>query len=287
MSCHNKIRSFYSGFSTAEKRVADFFIQNAHQAKGRAIDEIANRIGVSKSTIVRFARSMGFSGYRDFIIQFSATSEDEPLREAEGTIPNYLDISPGDSTELIMGHIFATSRQSIEQTIAVCDEESVSRAVEGMNKARRIDFFGMGSGSIIAQDAQQKFLRINKICYAFADSHAQATVASTLSPRDVCVVISYSGETVDTLRIAEIAKTNEALVVSITKFGDNSISRISDVNLFVSSPESEIRSAATGSRISQLCIIDILYTGVLSLEYDNVKHYLDASRNALITRYRR
>lgn len=280
------IKDYYSGFSKTQKRVADFFIQNAHQASGKTIDDIASRIGVSKATIVRFAKSIGFSGYRDFIMRFSATVADEAPEGNNGSMPNYLDVSPGDSIRHIMGHIFATSRQSIEQTMEVCDEAEIARAIEYIHNAKRVDFFGVGAGSLIAHDAQQKFLRINKVSHAFADSHTQATVASTLSPDDVCVVISYSGETTDTLRIAEISKKASACVVSITKYGDNSLSREADINLFVSSPESEIRSAATGSRISQLCIIDILYTAVLSLEYSTAKEYLDASRRALNMKYR-
>ncbi|MCL2216246.1 MAG: MurR/RpiR family transcriptional regulator [Defluviitaleaceae bacterium] len=285
MNKWNKITELYPKFNKTQKHVADFFMQNAQKASGRTIEEIAERTGVSKATVVRFAKAVGFAGYRDFIMWFTAASAEEISPAPDKTTPTYIDVSPGDSIDKIMGHIYLTSKQSIDQTMEACDEQSITLAVERMHRAKRVDFFGMGAGAIIALDAQQKFLRINKISYAFSDSHTQATVASTLTPADVCVIISYSGETPDTQRIAEIAKGAGAYVVSITKYGDNSISRLADVKLFVSSPESEIRPAATGSRISQLCIIDILYTAVLSIEYDNVKQYLDASRRA--SRYKR
>jgi len=284
MDSRSEIRNSYSKFSKSQKRIADYFLQNAQHASGKTIDEVAERVGVSTATIVRFARLMGFSGYRDFIMRFTSAAQDE--NGVTEVMPNYLDAIPGDSIEQIMGHIYATTRQSIDQTMAVGDPASIAKAVERMRSANRIDFFGMGASSIIAQDAQQKFLRINKVSYAFSSSHIQATATSTLTADDVCVVISYSGETVDALRIAEISKDMGACVISITKFGDNSISRIADINLFVSSPESEFRSAATGSRISQLYVIDILYTSVLSLEYDNVKQHLNSSRKALKTRYK-
>jgi len=275
--CLSEIKESYQNFSKSEKRLADFFIQNPEKASGNTIEEVSSRVGVSKATIVRFSKTLGYAGYRDFILRFSAyvgISEDKQ-------IPNFLEITPGDSVEHIAQHIFNSSIKSIEQTMSVCDRDSIDRAINAMHQARRIDFFGMGAGSIIAQDAQQKFLRINKISYAFADIHLQTTVAATLTANDVCVVISYSGETVDTLRIAELAKKNGAFVVSITKYSENSISKTADVNLFVSSPETEIRSAATGSRISQLCIIDILFTAVLSLEYEHAKAHLDATRKEL------
>jgi len=275
----SEIKESYQDFSKSEKRLADFFIQNPEEARGKTIIEVSERVGVSKATIVRFAKTLGYSGYRDFILRFSIYPNG--INNEDKYIPNFLEVAPGDSVSSIIGHIFKTSLQTMEQTMAVCDEGSISETIQAMNKARRIDFFGMGAGSIIAQDAQQKFLRINKISYAFADSHLQTTVASTLTADDVCVVISYSGETVDTLRIAELARKNGAFVVSITKYSENSISKTANVNLFVSSPETEIRSAAMGSRISQLCIIDVLYTAVLSLEYDDAKEHLNTTRKEL------
>ena len=274
-----KFKSIYGNFSKTQRLIADYFMQNPHTASGKTLEYITERLNVSKSTLVRFSKSVGFEGYRDFMLWFSVKAlEENDFTEAAST--NYYEIKAGDSIEKIIGHIFQTSKESITQTMEVCDILSVKTAVELMQKAKRIDFFGMGSGAVIANDAQQKFIRINKICYAFPDNHSQATVAATLKPDDVCILISYSGETHDTIRVGNIAKSAGASIISITKYGDNSISQLADVKLFVSTPESEIRPAATGSRISQLCIIDMLYTGVLSKEYDNVKQYLDASASA-------
>ena len=275
--CLMAIKESYQSLSKTEKHVADFFIHNFEQASGMTIKDVSDRTGVSKATIVRFARTLGFIGYRDFMLRFSAYASNGDSH----TIPNFIEIEPGDSTGHVIRHVFTNSLRSIENTMNVCDEESIGEVVEKMYRARRIDFFGMGAGSIIAQDAQQKFLRINKISYAFADIHLQATVAASLTADDVCVVISYSGETIESRHIAGLAKKKGAFVVSITKYSENSISKIADVNLFVSSPETEIRSAAMGSRISQLCVIDVLYTAVLSLDYDNAKKYLDSTHKEL------
>ena len=266
-----KIKQNYPNFSKTEKLVADFFIHNYQTSSGKPITEVADITGVSKGTVLSFARKLGYQGYRDFILHFSSSI----------TMPNYLELDKGSSLGDIMQHAFTTSINSIENTMLVCSEEVVEKCILHMSQAKRIDFFGMGAGSIIAQDAQQKFLRINKISYAFADSLMQTTVAATLTPADVCVVISYSGESIGTIHIAELAKKQGAFVISITKYSENSISRIAHANLYVSSPEPEFRSAATGSRIAQLCIIDILYMAVLNQDYDNVKQYLNTTREEL------
>jgi len=58
------------------------------------------------------------------------------------------------------------------------------------------------------------------------------------------------------------------------------LSEISDINLFLSSPEVTMRSGAMASRIAQLNVIDIIFSGVASIEYKSIKKYLDRSRKA-------
>ena len=280
MSNLTKIKANYSKFSKTEKKVADYFLQNAENAEGQAIEIIANNSKVSKATVMRFSKTLGYSGYREFIMRFSAGRN---TINPEHTPPlEVLDeIKEGDSVAKIMGHILATNSKSIEQTMSICDPGKMELAAQIMHSASRIDFFGAGASSLVAQDGQQKFVRINKVSYSFSDSHMQVTVTSTLTRNDICFVISYSGETASTLQVAETAKACGAYVVSITKFGDNPISRIADIALFVSSPEIEFRSAATGSRIAQLSIIDALYAAVLNQDYQRAQIYLDASRDAV------
>ena len=76
----------------------------------------------------------------------------------------------------------------------------------------------------------------------------------------------------------KIAKTTGATTISITKFGNNTLSEKADIKLFISSPETSMRSGARGSRIAQLNVIDILFTGVGSIEYPEIKKYLDRTR---------
>jgi len=277
------IIDYYGKMTKSQKRIADYFIKYREEARGSTIDEISDRIGVSKASVVRFAKTLEFSGYREFIMWFASVPYSDDTVQ-EGPLPDYMDVSPGDPIEKIVRHIFRMGKQSIDQTIAVCNEDMISAAVAKIHMAKRIDFFGMGAGSIIAYDAQQKFLRINKVSYAFEDFHVQATSASTLSPEDVLVVISYSGETAEPIKIAQIAKKAGAYVIAITKYGKSTLSDTANLNLHVSTPESSIRSAATGSRLSQLCIIDILYSAVLSLEFQEAKPYLEATRTAVDNR---
>ena len=190
----------------------------------------------------------------------------------------YTDIQVGDDLETLIRNVSLNNKKSIDDTLEVLDFEEVHRAIEVLRTAGRIDFYGVGASGIIAQDAQQKFMRINRYANAFADSHLQATAATILSLGDAAVFISYSGETRDIVETLGFAKEAGAVTIAITKYGNSTLSEKADIRLQISSPETSMRSAASSSRIAQLNIIDILFTGIANLDYPEIKKYLDKTR---------
>ena len=90
----SEIKESYQDFSKSEKRLADFFIQNPEEARGKTIIEVSERVGVSKATIVRFAKTLGYSGYRDFILRFSIYPNG--INNEDKYIPNFLEVAPGE-----------------------------------------------------------------------------------------------------------------------------------------------------------------------------------------------
>jgi DNA-binding MurR/RpiR family transcriptional regulator len=127
----------------------------------------------------------------------------------------------------------------------------------------------------------QKFSRIDKLVICHSDPHIQVASAASLKKGDVAVAISYSGETKDTYDSIKTAKESGATAISLTKYGQNSISELCDINLFVSAEETTIRSAAMSSRIALLSIVDILFAAVSSRSYDNCKEHLDKASKAM------
>ena len=104
------------------------------------------------------------------------------------------------------------------------------------------------------------------ITYQLYDRQYVQAVNSDAS--HVGIIISYSGETKEMLKIAGILQKNGTPVVAVTSSGENSLNRIADYNLFVTAKETVFRSGAMASRTAQLYIIDILYALYCSLDYD-------------------
>ncbi|REK71777.1 MurR/RpiR family transcriptional regulator [Paenibacillus paeoniae] len=278
-----KIRERKDSLTPVERLVAEYILANKEEIPHLSIKSLAQASKTSDASVLRFCKTMGYNGYRSFIVSISASlgSMDEDSGD------QYTDIQPGDELTTIISNISRNNMRSIEDTLSVLDRSAVERAVHALRTSKRIIFFGIGASGLVAQDAEQKFTRINMMCHAFLDGHSQLTAAALLSKEDVAIFISNSGDTIEILDALEIAKKNGAHIVAITKYGKSELSSRADTLLSISTPEISIRSGAMGSRIAMLTIIDMLFAGVASADYQQVKKYLSKSRSIIANKRRR
>lgn len=208
------------------------------------------------------------------------------LGSADKSESEYTDIQPGDDLQTIISNVCRNNSRSIEDTLRVIDRDAVRRSVELLRKADRIDFYGIGASGLVCMDAQQKFSRIGKTCFAYTDGHSQLTAASLLHEGDVAVLISNSGDTLDILNTLEVARSSHATIIAVTRYVKSELASGADLLLTFSTPEISIRSGAMGSRIAMLTIIDILFTGVASADYKEVKALLNKTHRILAGKHK-
>jgi len=274
-----RLREVIDQVNPSERKVAVYILEHPQDMISQSVAQLAANSGASQAAIVRLCKSLGVKSYQELKLKVAGDLQEQQHQQASEA--GYLDIQPNDSIESIIQNVSNNNIQSIRDTVKILDAEAVEQAVAALDGAKRIFFFGVGASNLIAMDAQQKFLRINKTSLSFPDPHVQLTSAVTMTPDDAAVGISYSGETNEIVRALRIAKEHGSRTISITKYGENTVSRTADIPLFTSSTETEIRSGAMASRISQLNVIDILYTGVASRNYGSAVTYLEESRRAI------
>ncbi len=275
---HNilKIRQIYDELNPTEKKIADYLLDNIDKVFHLSIQELAQETGVSQAAWVRFCKLLGYSGLKDLKKSYvnGLNKAVSKINDSNDEEQLYTDIKGYTSIESIIENVSLLNAKAITDTQKILDEESIERAVEAIIKANKILFLGVGASGLVAQDAALKFLRIGKHTSAPSDFHIQLTSTHLLTKNDVAVIISYSGRTKEMIECMEVAHEIGCTVISITKYGKNPIASNADIPLFISAPEVEKRSGATGSRIAQLSVIDILFTGVANREYEKVKDLL-------------
>ncbi len=273
--CIVRMNQMLDQLAPSEARVAHYLLDHFQEIIGQPIDQVAAACQTSKTTVVRLCKQLGYKGYKALSIALSFD-----LARGEGSRISYQDITPGDNLHTIIEHVSQHTQAAIADTLRVLSEEDLARAVDAIDQAERVDFYGVGTSALVALDAQQKFQRMCKDTQTNLDPHVQVVTASRLRPGDVAVFFSYSGETEDVLDTLAVARSHGATAISVTRYGANRLSRQADIPLYVASSEMLVRSAAMTSRIAMMHVVDIIYSAVAAQGYDRYKPSLDITHLA-------
>ena len=259
-----KLKEYEKDASPTEKAIINYILRNPEETSQLTIYKLAEKTFTSPSSIIRLCKKNGYTGYKDFTKELIY---EQAIRTnyKEASIS---DLSRSDDIEDIVAKVTHKNILSLEETEKLLDYEVIKACVKTIYDCDRLVIFGMGASLIVAKDAQLKFTRINKMSHVSEDWHTQLLHARNMSERDVALVISYSGQTEEMITCAQAAKANGATIISITKVTDSPINRLADYSLYVASNEFSFRSGAMSSRIAQLNIIDILYSGYVNTMYD-------------------
>lgn len=251
-----KIKAEYNQFTRAEKKVADFIIQNPKEVLFMSITDLAEACEVGDTSVFRFCKTMNLKGYQEFKMMLSLSLHDgKPgIQQLDGNI------GLEDSFAELALKVLNTNINALRETYTLLNEENFNTAIRYLYEAKRICFYGVGASMLTAMKAANKFLRIEPKVYCVQDSHMQAMVASTMGVNEVAVVFSYSGATKDTIHVAELAKRAGAKVICVTRFVKSPLTSYSDVTLLCGANEGPLQGGSTSAEISQLFLIDMMYT---------------------------
>jgi RpiR family carbohydrate utilization transcriptional regulator len=253
-----RIKSTLSSLAPAEQRVGKLLLSDPRTFSTLPVTELAERAGVSKPTVVRFCRSMGYEGLSDFKLKLAGSlSEGVPfIHRNVGAQDNSNDVL----VKVIDNTVTAFLKYRNDASSAQIDKAAEAIAITH-KKGKRLEFFGVGNSGIVAQDAQHKFFRLGFHTISHSDGHMQIMSASLLGPGDCLVVFSNSGRTRDLLDSCEIAKKNGATTVVVTASG-SPLANAGKIHLAADHPESYEKFSPMVSRLLHLMIVDVLATTV-------------------------
>lgn len=272
-----RVRSIYDSLSNAEKKVADYFLNNVENVFNLPIAELAQEAGVSKVTWVRFCKAIGFEGLKDLKRVLFAQMH---KMADENTAEPFSDIREIVSMKTLIEGIRQNSIQAIQDTASMLDPVSLEKAANGILNAKTVRIFGVGASGIVGADLHSKLMRINKYSYFSTDPHTQLTYAANMTPQDVAVLISMSGKTKEILEVLSLAKQCNTPTIALTKYSKTPLALNADTVLSVSAPEISMRSGAMSSRLAQLMVIDALFTATAHMDYEAVAINLERSHES-------
>ena len=254
----DRIKASLPSLAPAEQRVGKLVLQDPRAFANLPVTQLAVRAHVSKPTVVRFCRSVGYDGLSDFKLKLAGSV-------SEGVPFIHRSVDADDKTTDVLVKVIDNTVAAFLKYRNDASASALDQAVQALaqthSTGKRIEFYGVGNSGIVAQDAQHKFFRLGMNTIAYSDGHMQVMSASMLGQGDCVVVISNSGRTRDLMDACDIAKKRGATTIVITASG-SPLATSGQIHLTADHPESYDRYSPMVSRLMHLLIIDILATTV-------------------------
>lgn len=253
-----RIRACLPSLAPAEQRVARLVLDDPRTFASLPVGELAEMAHVSKPTVVRFCRSVGYDGLVDFKLKLAGSvSEGVPFIHRAVD----MDDKTGDVLVKVIDNTVAAFLKYRNDAGVTAIEKAAAALAATHETGRRVEFYGVGNSGIVAQDAQHKLFRLGVNTISYSDGHMQVMAASMLRAGDCLVVISNSGRTRDLIDACDIARRNGATTIVLTASG-SPLASAGEIHLVADHPEGYDRYSPMVSRLLHLMVIDILATCV-------------------------
>ena len=247
------VKDRYWALSPGERSVADVILSDVQRATAASNGEIATRAGVSQPTVMRFCRSVGCEGVRDFKLQLArslAVGEAFLVQTAPQT-------GPGEAPPYWTS-ILSEAHGALHEVERQLSAAQVFAAADALAEAGRVTAFGLGGSSgTLAEEAQVRLFRYGVPVMACREPHIARMAAATLKPGDVFLALSSTGRTSEVIDAVSIAARYGAKTIAITR-PESDLARAADIALTVWIGEYPDALTPSASRFAFLAILDVV-----------------------------
>lgn len=246
----------FQSLTDAEKRVAGYVRQNPAEVILLSLQALAERCGTSDATVLRFCRSLGFSGY----IDFKASLIPDLLRQ--GASLHY----PSDSLstfESAAATLNKTICRDIQSTFSHLDEDIFATVVARLRDAQTVVVIGLAGSAGAARIFVDSLLSVGKAAYYFSDKVEIERICSVLETDDLLIAVSHSGESEEVCQGLERAKKGGVFTCAVTNFAPSRLESQAHVTVLTTVAENLLGSYSCIPRIAQLAIFELLIDQLL------------------------
>lgn len=248
----------------AERSIADYILVQREKVAHISARQIAREVFAAPSTVVRFCQKFGYAGYDDFREAF--------LVELHYLTSHFTSVDPnvpfgfGERRGVIAHKMGALYREVVDDTLGLLAEDVLDRAVGALDAAEDVCVFSIGVQADIAQGFRDKMLKIGRSVTIETRANAAFYRAAHADPaRSLFILLSYSGETEQLLRVARKLNERTVPLIAITSFGGNSLSALADIVLYVSTREKLERNIGHfAMNVSTMLLLDTLYACIFN-----------------------
>ena len=258
--------------SRVERRIAKVILDDPGPVLGMTVSGLARKARAGDATVVRLCQHAGWRGFAELKLRLAAD-----LARPEDAI--HSDLRRTDTHAQIVAKLSADTVQAVRQSRKALCVSALADAVKAISRARKTEFYGLGTSGLVAMNAKMRFNRIGIESDAQTDLHFQRMAASRLGKRDVAFCISHSGDTKETVDVMRIAGRRGATCIGLTNHSRSRLARSANIVLLTAVHEALLATGTMVSEMAQLYVINVLYVAVAMKNVPDVLHqevtYLD------------
>ena len=276
MLFYNKVNEKYSDMTHAQKTVANFVVDHPDDIAFCTLESLAAKINVSTTTVIRFARAMGYSGFSDM--------QDEVKREMQtkSTLPERLDdlISSRGGEDLTLQSCFATDMDNLNQTLSGLDPQELRKAVDMISGANRIYILGMRSSFSLAHYLTSRLGEIKRnVSFVQSTGMIYPEEVVSAGEGDVCIAYVFPRYSKTALNILAWMRSYGVKVILFTSMNDLPIRSYGDLcfNCAINS------TSCKNSLTAPMCLTNYLVAELANQNYDEAHEVLSRTEELLST----
>jgi DNA-binding MurR/RpiR family transcriptional regulator len=267
-----KINENYGKMSKGQKLLANYIIDNYDKAVFYTAAKLGEIIGVSESTVVRFAAFIGYSGYPEF-----QSALEELVRNKLNSSDRIEITNGGIEQNGVLRTVLSSDALKIKNTMESIDEAAFENAVEAILNARRIYVVGIRTcaplASFLAFYLNMIFDNVINVQTSSTSELFEQMIH--ISKEDVIIGISFPRYSMRTLKALEFANNRLANVITITDSIHSPMNLYSSCNLIA---ESDMHSIVD-SLVAPLSVINALVVELCNRKQSDVAETLDMIEN--------
>ena len=249
-----RIAEILPSLSGALERAAAFYLSYDPSAAAKlTIREAALQSGISESSITRFARKLGFSGYHAFQQELAQSTQ-----TLESLFPVYENIHRGDNATHICNCVCTQTAAALEDTYALLHIQTLEMLADAVIHAKRIFLYTNGRSTLAAESLRFRLSRLGIHAQLLTDPGEQLWCANYAQPDDLFITFSIWGKYKNVASCFRRAQTAGAKTAAFTAALQSPLAQYCTLVIQLA-PEPRVFNGHTFSSIVELTMSDCLY----------------------------
>lgn len=220
----NRIETNYLGLSKGQKRIADYILANYDKVAFMTASSLGDVVGVSESTVVRFANALNYEGYPQL-----QKALQESIKTKLTTVQRFELSKDQDIGENYLKQIMASDMENIRRTMDAVDEEMIQKSVDALHDARKVYILGLRSSSVLANylGFYLNFI-LDNVSIVPSGANDLFDQLLNITEEDVLITFSFPRYSKTTYEVVDFAKAQGAKLIGITDSKSSPLVPLSD-----------------------------------------------------------